>query len=650
MKVFGIDVIKGSVRSRSRRPMYALVVMSGREIVSESEVSGFRLLRLLNQEKPDILAVDSLQEVSVDQHDLFSFLQALPPAVRLVQVTGGERKETLGKVASRYNISFNRFDPFDEARTIARVAALGAGAEVVAFENESEIVVSRHRSPGKGGWSQNRYVRKIHGAVQAKAREIGLELMAAGLRYQKRETRAFGGCSRVAFTVQVQRDQLPVSTFRGADVQVRISGKRLERIRFRPLSSKPPYLIAGIDPGTTTAIAALDLDGKLLHLQSSRQISMSGVIEALYRVGKPLIIASDVHEMPFSVEKVRRAFNAVAHTPRQDMSVETKHALTSGYVYQNDHERDALSAALEAFRNYRNKFQSLQKRVPPGYELDEVRAGIVRGHSVEQVIGDLKGKVAPAEQQAPAVEIDAARDERIRILDGTIKRLRVLVGELQEEVEEKERQGARLQERLKRVRSRQDQKVRSDAEVTKRDVIIQNLKKRLRKEERANRALKKRIERMKEFDEALLSGETIPLKILPALTREGVKAVSAESGIREGDVFYVPRIEGFGKSAVKDLAQAGIAALLVGEFAGDAVAREVEEVFREFNTPVLSTDHVRVVVKGGRGAADPGQFRAAIRQWQESQAEYEKEKKGRMLEEIFREYQAERGKEMKKVG
>ena len=521
---------------------------------------------------------------------------------------------------------------------------------MVAFENESEIVVSRHRSPGKGGWSQNRYVRKIHGAVQAKAREIGLALMAAGLRYEKRETRAFGGCSRVAFTVQAPRDQVPVSTFRGADVQVRISGKRLERIRFRPLSSKPPYLIAGIDPGTTTAIAALDLDGNLLLLESSRQISMSGVIEALYRVGKPLIIASDVHDMPFSVEKIRRAFNAVAHTPRQDMSVEAKHALTSGYVYQNDHERDALSAALEAFRTYRNKFQSLQKRVPPGYELDEVRAGIVRGQSVEQVIGDLKGKAAPPEEQAPPVEIEAARDERIRILDGTVKRLRVLVGELQEEVEERDRQVIRLQERLKRVRSRQDQKVRFDAEVTKRDVIIQNLKKRLRKEERANRALKKRIERMKEFDEALLSGETIPLKILPALTREGVKAVSAESGIREGDVFYVPRIEGFGKSAVKDLAQAGIAALLVGEFAGDAVAREVEGVFREFNTPVLSTDHVRVVVKGGRGAADPGQFSAAIRQWQESQAEYEKEKKGRMLEEIFREYQAERGKEMKKVG
>lgn len=195
MKVYGIDIIRGSVRSRSRRPTYALVRMAGDVIVSESDVTGFRLFRILSAEKPDILAVDSLQEISVDQHDLFSFLQALPPSVRLVQVTGGEKKETLGKVASRYNISFNRFDPFDEARTIARVATLGAGAEVIAFENMSDVVVSRHRSPGKGGWSQNRYVRKIHGAVQQKAREIEMEIIASGLKYEKKRPRPLEGAA-----------------------------------------------------------------------------------------------------------------------------------------------------------------------------------------------------------------------------------------------------------------------------------------------------------------------------------------------------------------------------------------------------------------------------------------------------------------------
>ncbi len=211
-------------------------------------------------------------------------------------------------------------------------------------------------------------------------------------------------CSRVAFRVFAVRDQIPVPTYRGADVQVRISGKRLDRIRFRPLTGRPRYLIVGIDPGTTTASAAIDLDGNLLqsaaidldgnllHLASSRQMNMSDVIESLYKVGKPLIIASDVHEMPFSVEKIRRAFSAIAFTPRQDMGVDAKVEITAPFRYANDHERDALSAALEAFRHYRNKFQNLAKRVPPGHDLDEVRARVIRGQALEQVLGDLKVK------------------------------------------------------------------------------------------------------------------------------------------------------------------------------------------------------------------------------------------------------------------
>ncbi|MDD1715929.1 MAG: DUF460 domain-containing protein [Methanolinea sp.] len=650
MRVFGIDVIKGSVRSRSRRPMYALVKLEGLEITSETEVSAFRLFRLLSAERPDILAVDSLQEIAVDSHDLFSFLQSLPPSVRLVQVTGGERKESLGKVASRFNISFNRFDPFDEARTIARVAALGAGAEVIAFENTSEVVVSRHRSPGKGGWSQNRYVRKIHGAVQQKGREIEMQLVANNLKYEKKETRAFGGCSRVSFQVFSPRDQVPVTTYRGADVQVRITGKRLDRIRFRPLTGKPRYLVVGIDPGTTTAIAALDLDGNLLHLESSRQMSMSGVIEALYRVGKPLVIASDVHEMPYSVEKIKRAFSGIAYSPRQDMSVETKMELAAPYHYKNDHERDALAAALDAYRIYRNKFQNLLKRVPPGVDLEEVKAGIVRGQYLDQVLAELKGKPTPPPEEIPSVEIDVKTDERVRILDGMVKRLRALVQDFQEDLQRRDQQIQRLESRIQRIRSRQEWKVRLDNEITRRDVIIQNLKSRLRKEERASQTLRRRVARMKEFDEALLAGETVPLKILPSLTREGVKALDDEMGIREEDLLYVHRIEGWGKNAVKDLALAGVRGVVVGRPEGESPDPSLTAVFLEFGLPLLTSWEVGAVVKGKLGAADPSLVNKALGHFQEAKKENEKEKKTRMLEHIFQEYQSERGKEMKRIG
>jgi predicted RNase H-like nuclease (RuvC/YqgF family) len=650
LKVFAIDIIRGSVRSKSRRPMYALVRMDGGVIESESEVSMFRLFRLLAGEQPDILAVDSLQEIAADQHELFFFLQHLPPQTRLVQVTGGERKETLSKVAARFNISFDRFDPFAEARTSAQVASLGAGAEVIAFENETGVVVSRHRSLGKGGWSQNRYVRKIHGAVQQKGREIEQALITAGLRYEKKETRAFGGCSRVAFRVFSVRDQIPVPTYRGADVQVRISGKRLDRIRFRPLAGRPRYLIVGIDPGTTTAIAAIDLDGNLLHLASSRQMNMSGVIESLYKVGKPLIIAADVQQMPYSVEKIRRAFSAIAYSPKQDMSVDTKMDLTSPFPYANDHERDALSAALEAYRHYRNKFQNLAKRVPPGHDLDEVRARVIRGQALDQVLGDLKVKVPAPETAEPAVEIDAKHDERVRVLDGMVKRLRTFVAELQEEVKQRDYEIHRLQSRLHRVRTMRDAKLVKDGEIAKRDAIIQSQKKRLRKEERHSKNLAKRLARKKLSEEIAIDGEAVPFKVLGALTRDAMHRLTEEAGIWEGDVIYVTRTDGWGRSIVKDLADNGVVAVITGAAMLAGSDPQLLPAFREFGVPLLSDTDIKAEVKGKIGRVPKAALDAALTRWQEEQDRIEREKKLSMVEHIFKEYKSERGKEVRRGG
>jgi predicted RNase H-like nuclease (RuvC/YqgF family) len=652
LKVFGIDIIKGSVRSRSRRPIYALVRMDGSAIESESEVSMFRLFRMLTDEQPDILAVDSLQEVAADQRELFFFLQGLPPKTRLVQVTGGERKETLGKVAARYNISFNRFDPFAEARTTAQVASLGAGAEVIAFENESEVVVSRHRSPGKGGWSQNRYVRKMHGAVQLKGREIEMALVAAGLRYEKKETKAFGGCSRVAFRVFATRDQIPFSTYRGADVQVRIHGKRLERIQFRPLSIRPRYLIVGIDPGTTTATAALDLDGNLLHLSSSRQMKMSDVIETLFRVGKPLIIATDVQEMPYSVEKIRRAFSAIAFVPKQDVSVDTKIELTAPYQYANDHERDALSAALDAYRQYRHKFQNLIKRIPPGHDLDEVRARVIRGQSLDMVLAEMKVPVRePEETPSAPVPVEGGRsDERVRVLDGMVKRLRTFVAELQEEVKAKEYENRRLQARIRKVHTTRDAALAKDVEVVKRDAVIQSLKKRLRKEERYNRNLAKRLVRIRKFAELSMEGDVVPVKVMDSFTRDGLRRLTEDTGIDEGDIIFVSRTDGWGRNIVKDLAELNVRAVVLGADVLSKSDPQMLPLFREEKIPLLKDRDAGVQIRGKQGLAGKDALDSALRHWQEGQERHEREKKSELIEHIFKEYKSERGKEVRKGG
>jgi predicted RNase H-like nuclease (RuvC/YqgF family) len=645
MKIFGIDIITGSVRSRTRRPMYALVISENGEIIRETEVSHYRLLRMLAREEPDILAVDSIQELAPDQHELCLVMQQFPPRTRLVQVTGGEKKETLGKVAARYNISFNRFDPHAEARTIARVASLGGGAEVVAFENSCEVVVSRHRSLGKGGWSQNRYVRKIHGAVLQKAREIEDLLIGAGLTFDKKESRAFGGVSRVSFQVNAPRGMIPIPNYRGADVQIRVTCRRLDRIKFRSLQDRPRYLIVGIDPGTTTAIAAIDLDGNLVRTGSSRQTSMAETIETLYHLGKPLVIASDVHQMPFTVEKIRRAFQAVGYTPHQDRTVEEKQELTSGYTYANVHERDALAAALDALRQYRNKLQNVLKRVPAGYDLDEVRAGIIRGRSLEQILG-VKEPVRPEEpREIPVPATEGKRDERVTSLEGQVKRLKEFNAELQSENKEKEREILRLQKRFHRERSTQEQKIKRDTEIVRRDHLIQSLRRQLRREQRNGRNLAKRLEKMRRYAALEEKENVIPVKVLAGLTRDAVHKLVMEMGINPEDVLFVARTDGWGRSVIKDLVDMGVRALVVGTYR-EQVDPQLTKTSAEFGLPLLFGQQVNVQVRGKSGTADRERFEESFKEWEKEQDERERRKRTEMLESIFKEYRFEREKEV----
>ncbi|KDE55955.1 DUF460 domain-containing protein [Methanoculleus sp. MH98A] len=650
MKVFGIDIIKGSVRSRTRRPVYALARVEDGDVQSVEEVTGFRLQRLLASEEPDILAVDSLQEIAADQRELHAFLQSLPPATKLVQVTGGEKKESLGKVAARYNISFNKFDPYAEARTTARVAALGAGVEVIAFENTTDIVVSRHRSPGRGGWSQNRYVRKIHGGVMQKAREIEGRLRGAGLDYEKKETKAFGGYSRVAFRVKAPREMVPVHSSRGADVQVRVAGRQLDRIRFEPLSGRPRYLIVGLDPGTTTGIAAVDLDGNLVLLTSSRQMTMSDIVEELYRAGKSLIVASDVQQMPYSVEKIRRAFNAIPYTPKQSLSVEAKYDLTARFSYTNDHERDALSAALDAYRSLQSKFRNIVKRVGPGFDLDEVRARVLRGQPLDTVLADLQGVPAAKKEAEPAAETEPERpveDERVMALDGMVKRLRSYVQELQDDLRERDREAEQLRQDVRRARSAAERKIRRDAELAAKDAAIESLREQLRGERRRSRQLKKRLERMQKVAKLEVSEDYTPLKVLDSLTREAVRALQEEIGIAGEDVLYVPRTHGWGRGVVKDLAGTGVRALVVG---GEPPDPHLIRAARESDLPLLPAETVRPEIRGRTGAVLTGILEDAVAEWKEEQKEFRREQEAERVEYLFKEYRSEREKEVRRGG
>src|SRR3989304_7226819 len=167
----GIDIAKGSLRSKEK-PGYAVAILRDGEVENHRMVSLHKFLRMAWKEKPQIIAIDNVHEIASDRHDLGLFLQKLPSSTKLVQVTGGEHLLPHTTLANQHGFRFNRLDPNEEAHVSARLAELGVGCEVSAFEDKTTIKVSRARSLGKGGWSQNRYRRKVHDHVRQKAKEI----------------------------------------------------------------------------------------------------------------------------------------------------------------------------------------------------------------------------------------------------------------------------------------------------------------------------------------------------------------------------------------------------------------------------------------------------------------------------------------------
>ncbi|MBQ4415103.1 MAG: DUF460 domain-containing protein [Methanomicrobium sp.] len=678
MKIFGIDIIGGSVRSRTRKPVFALTVRDAGEIKDTAEVSLYRLIRRINAEQPDILAVDSLQEISQNIQELVAFMQMLPPATKVVLVTRGmhQEPESLQQVAARYNIRLqNKLDPYSESKTIAHVAELGAGSEVIVFDDTCGITVSRNRSLGKGGWSQNRYARKVNGSVLVKSREIESRLKEKGLRFEKTEYAGFCGMKRVHFHVFAGRKQIPVQAGRSMDYQVRIAAGRLDKIRFVSQNTRKKHVIVGIDPGTTVGIAVLDMEGNLLKLKSARRMSLSDWTQEIAETGNPVVVASDVAQMPMSVEKIRRAFNAVPHTPKVSKTQDEKAALCNAYglSYGNDHERDSLSAALDAYKFYRQKFQTIEKRIPAGYDLDIVRAGIIRGYSPEQIISDLipsarasanvtasqvSGENGPGGSSVSSISsgssasvsdadsLGSAAALRTAQLEGMIKDLRNHIDDIRKELKDKEAEIKNLKKQLSAERTERFEKRKENQTIAERDNQIISVKKLLRKQERENRRLQRKIKRLKEFNDFNEddAAKHIPVKVLSALTKEELKEMDDELGIREGDIIYPVRTDGWGNAAVSYLSDSLVRAVIA-----DSKDMRLMYALRDERIPLIAVSEVFVTVRGRTGTVKREHFEEALARWTAEQEVYEREKNREMLFSIFREYKNQRVVEARNV-
>jgi hypothetical protein len=633
-------------------------------ILDEGNVAGFhmisrhKLIRLIRERQPEMVAMDNLYELAADRRELIDILRRMPPTTRMVQVTGAEKPQSLIKLARYHGITFDRTNPLQEAEVCARLAAKGVGVVLSAFQERTWIKVSRRRSLGRGGWSQNRYTRKIHGAVMGLAREVEKQLREAGLQYTSRAVEGLGGYTRAEFVVEAPREKVHINPGYYSDAQLLVQSMERPELQYKPLLQRRGYIIVGLDPGTTTGIAVLNLSGELVDLTSSRGLSSSDVIEWIAARGRSLLVATDVFPTPGGVEKVKRAFNAVLYSPGGDIPAEEKIALGKEFGYKNDHERDALAAAISAFKKYKNKFLLVEKKAPSDIDPDEVKALVVRGYSIENAIAEFvptsATSVQKGEQQGsaedvlePSLDVSpdiAALRQHSQQLGEQVRTLRSYVDELRSSLAEKEAALNIANGKLDRLRDKTAREIKRQHEIKIRDKEIERLRAVLRSERKYIKKLKKILDRQKKAEIIEDTYGLQRLKPLSAFTRESIQQSIEHHRLGKGDWVYLEDASGGGRSTVELLHDLGIS----GVVAEGELSPAMREHFLQNGIAIFSCKNLPVQMINNMPFVRQEDVAAASAAWEEEMKDRLARLQAERLESLFQEYRVERKKEEKR--
>ncbi len=123
-------------------------------------------------------------------------------------------------------------------------------------------------------------------------------------------------------------------------------------------------LIVGIDPGSTKGCAIIDLNGNLIRLISSKQLSLDSLTQETTNIGKVLVVGTDTNPVPAFVDKYSKQVGAKLILPNNKLSLKGKRRLVDNFLkgnkefikIRNKHEKDALASALYAYRRLRSLF------------------------------------------------------------------------------------------------------------------------------------------------------------------------------------------------------------------------------------------------------------------------------------------------------
>lgn len=293
---------------------------------------------------------------------------------------------------------------------------------------------------------------------------------------------------------------------------------------------KLPKVIVGLDPGTTAGVALISLKGKLLAAESRRNFGMNDIVRYISSMGKPTIVATDKALPPSLVMKVSSSFNSVVFSPDKDLNFREKLEITRNFETGDVHQRDALAAALYAYRKNEELMRKIEKSVE-GLNLwkyvDDVKDMMLRGRcsNVSEAINILISAERVQEDKRTSGKKEVTKVD----MENIVEKLRGSLKEREKSFSIMERYAEKLEERV-RVLEGENEKLRNRPKgvPNKFQHRINNLKGKIGSVRERERERENVAKILKELDKIRKDG-LVPVKILDDSSEE--KLMEMESGL-----------------------------------------------------------------------------------------------------------------------
>jgi len=118
-------------------------------------------------------------------------------------------------------------------------------------------------------------------------------------------------------------------------------------------------LIVGIDPGTTTGFALLDIYGTIVYVGSYRDLGLDALVQKISTYGTALCVGTDKGKTPSFTRRFSAKTGSMVIFPHADLKISQKKELVGSLKLKDAHQFDALASALMAYQKLRPTLQKI---------------------------------------------------------------------------------------------------------------------------------------------------------------------------------------------------------------------------------------------------------------------------------------------------